>query len=200
MSQLWGHGVLTFGNIQSTKTSGPDKCKGPRPSRHLMINGSEWLNEWWLIKTRTHTHLGEDDSHGEVLTVRCHVSQHHDARQSLTSATIAQTVDHSSQTTTVYNQLGQLEPHTIANDLMTCRVFLCLCLCLCELPQACVSPPPSSGWWRSCGRTRPDPWGRSAPRETHRLPSPSLPGPPSVCWSDWEPKTPASRGRQTHTA
>lgn len=64
---------------------------------------------------RDHTrdqHLGEDDSHGQVLAVSRHISQHHDPRQPQVSTGLAQEVDHSCHASTVHDHLGQLQTHS----------------------------------------------------------------------------------------
>lgn len=56
-------------------------------------------------------HLGENDSLGQVFTIRCHISQHHDPRQPQVATAAAQVVHHCREPTEVHDDLGQLEEH-----------------------------------------------------------------------------------------
>lgn len=96
--------------------------------------------------------------------------------------------------------LGTARKNTHTHTLLCVLPCIFVPLSVCAVPPACVSPPPSSGWWRSSWRTHLDLWGRPVLQGRPQPRSPSLPGWPSACWPDWEPRTPASGWRQKHVA
>lgn len=69
-------------------------------------------------KKKRATYLGENDSHGQLLTVRCHISQHHDPGQPQASAALAEVGDHFGRAATIDDYLGQLRKKKQNGDVL----------------------------------------------------------------------------------
>ena len=55
------------------------------------------------------THLRHEDSHSQILRVRRHISEHHDARKTHVALGLADVVHHGSNAARVHDQLRQLK-------------------------------------------------------------------------------------------